>query len=482
MNNDSTESSHYDLVIIGAGSGNTIPGAVDISDWRVAIIEASKMGGTCLNRGCIPSKILVYTADVADTVRHASNYNIDATLNAVDWQAVKQRLWSRIDPIHDRGLHYRRKHGFDVYEGTARFTGPKQIEVDGAKITADRFVISAGARVAIPDIAGLDTVAYETSDTIMRIDEVPKHLIVLGGGFIATELGHVFAAYGSKVTIIGRRDVLLPAEDAEIAAAFTVAASTWADLILGAEPTRVFATDTGGIAVEVPGRGGMQTVEGDCLLVATGRTPNSDMLNVAAAGVAVNDHGYIAVDDNYSTNIDSIWAFGDIVGFHQLKHTANIEARIVAHNLRPNGNALQSRDRRPAPHAVFSTPQVGAVGMTETQAQAKGADYVAITHEYSNTAYGWALEDTTSFAKLIVDRSTRLLLGAHIVGPQAANLVQLLVQGMHLGATIDELASGQIYIHPALTELVEQALLKAIDTLATLEERLTGSSENGVSG
>ena len=457
-------SNHYDLIIVGAGSGNMIPGAVDLSDWRVAIVEESKIGGTCLNRGCIPSKILVYTADIADAIAHCGRYNITASTQGVDWPAITTRVWDRIDPIHQAGVDYRLRHGFDVYQHRARFTGPKSIEVDGKTLTADRFVISAGARVAIPTLPGLETVAYETSDTIMRIAEIPKRLVVLGGGFIATELGHVFAALGSKVTIIGRREVLLPAEDHDIAEAFTVAAREWADLMLGAEPRRVWATEDG-IAVEVPTARGLTVVEGDTLLVTVGRQPNSDILDVHAAGVATDSNGFIRVDETYATSAEGIWALGDIVGFHQLKHTANIEARIVAHNLRTSGALPRTRDLRPAPHAVFSTPQVASVGFTEASALAAGIDAVTVTRYYRDAAYGWALEDTTSFVKLLADPGSRLLIGAHIIGPQASNLLQLLVQGMHLGATIDDLASGQIYIHPALSEVVEQALLDLIEAV-----------------
>ena len=447
-----------------------IPGEVDIADWRIAIIEESKMGGTCLNRGCIPSKILVYTADVADSISHANRYNISASTRHVDWSGITTRVWNRIDPIHQSGLNYRRRHGIDVYEDRAHFTGPKTIEVGGQILTADRFVISAGARVALPVLDGLDSVAYETSDTVMRIAEIPKHLVVLGGGFISTELGHVFAALGAKVTIIGRRDVLLPGEDRDIATAFTEAAREWADLILGAEPTRVWATETG-VAVEVPTPNGSVVVAGDTLLVTIGRRPNSDILNVQSAGVTTDARGFIKVDETYATDAEGIWALGDIVGYHQLKHTANIEAKIVAHNLRPRGVPLRTRDLRPAPHAVFSTPQVAAVGITEAQAASDGIECVTITRYYRDAAYGWALEDTTSFAKLIADPATRTLIGAHIIGPQASNLLQLLVQGMHLGATIDDLAKGQIFIHPALSEVVEQALLDLIDAVDAADAR-----------
>ena len=206
-------------------------------------------------------------------------------------------------------------------------------------------------------------------------------------------------------------------------------------------------------------------IEGDALLVATGRIPNGKQLNVEATGVELDQKGNIVVDDSNLTRVPGIWALGDIVGRHQLKHMANLEARLVQHNLL-HPDAPQRIDDRAAPHAVFTSPQIGSVGMTERDAMMRGRPYVAITHDYASAAYGWALEDTTSFAKLIGDPVTHKLLGAHIIGPQASMLVQLLVQGMHLGSTVEEMATGQIWIHPALSEVVEQALLKLAEALA----------------
>jgi mycothione reductase len=205
---------------------------------------------------------------------------------------------------------------------------------------------------------------------------------------------------------------------------------------------------------------GERTIEGTTLMIAVGRQPNGDDLGVEATGVALDANGCVVVDDTNATGVEGIWALGDIVGRTPLKHMANLEARLVAHNLR--AEQPRSLDRRAAPHAVFTTPQVGSVGLTEAQARALGQPIAVVTHGYHNTAYGWAMEDQRSFVKLIGDPASRLLLGAHVVGPQAASLVQLLVQGMHLGATVDDLASGQIYIHPALTEVVEQALLELV--------------------
>jgi mycothione reductase len=302
----------------------------------------------------------------------------------------------------------------------------------------------------------------------MRIARLPEHLVIIGGGFIACELGHVFAALGSSVTVINRGHQLLRAEDHDVAHRFTELAAERFDLALGAHIDQVRMTATG-ISVELTCDGGPRSVDGDVLLVAAGRIPNSDQLRVEAGGITVDEMGNVMVDEFGRTSAPGVWALGDINGRHQLKHMANGEAKVIRHNVMHPGE-LRRYDQRPAPHAVFSSPQIGAVGLTEAQAQASGEPYCVITHGYGGAAYGWAMEDTTSFCKLIGDPRTRTVVGAHVIGPQASMLVQLLVQGMHLGNTADEMAVGQVWIHPALSEVVEQALLalmEAFDSWST---------------
>jgi len=461
MTSQATGSEHYDLIIIGAGSGNSII-CPEMDGWRIAMVERSTFGGTCLNRGCIPSKMLIYPADLAEHAKDNARYGIDTQFNGADWPAIVHRVFDRIDPIAEGGRQYRHSlSNVDVYEHSAHFVGERELEVGGVRITGERIVIAAGARSFIPDVPGIDDVPFHTSDSILRIAQQPKHLIILGGGFIATELGHVFQALGSKVTIINRGHRLLSAEDHDISERFTELADGPFDLALGSKVQMVSRTDTG-VAVRVTCDGGDRTIEGDVLLVAAGRIPNSDQLQVQAGGIATDDRGNIAVDRYGRTSASGVWALGDINGRHQLKHMANGEAKVVQHNL-IHPDDLHTYDERPAPHAVFTSPQIGAVGLTEAQAQASGVPFVSIIHDYAGAAYGWAMEDTTSFCKLIGDPVTRKLLGAHVIGYQASILVQLLVQGMHLGNTVDEMATGQVWIHPALSEVVEQALLKLID-------------------
>lgn len=453
---------NYDLVIVGTGSGNSVIND-EMDGWRIAIVERWTFGGTCLNRGCIPSKMLVYAADVAESAARDNDpiYGVTTRFESADWPAIVERVYRRIDPIAEGGRVYRYSlPHVTVYEGDARFVGDRTLEVNGITVTGEQVVIAAGARPFIPAIPGLDEVPFHTSDTLLRVTRQPKHLLVLGGGFIATELSHVFRSLGSQVTIINRGHRLLGSEDHDISQRFTEISGERFELLLGSHVERVYMT-AAGIGVHLTNADGEHRVEGDTLLVAAGRLPNGDELGAAAGGVDIGPMNEVVVDAYGRTSAPGVWALGDINGRYQLKHMANGEAKVVQHNLL-HPDDLQPLDTRAAPHAVFASPQVGAVGLTEAQARALGRPVAVVHYGYDGSAYGWALEDTTGFCKLIGDPSTRLVLGAHIIGYQASVLVQLLVQGMHLGATVDQMATGQIWVHPALSEVVEQALLELI--------------------
>jgi mycothione reductase len=446
----------YDLVIVGAGSGNMLP-AKEFAGWRIAVAESDRFGGTCLNRGCIPSKMLVHTADVAQQVRHAGRFGVRAKWAGADWPAIRDRVFGRIDPLHERAVAHRRANGIDVFLGEARFVAPKVLQVGEEEIRGERFVLAAGSRPAVPAIDGLAQVPYLTSDTVMRLGRPPKSMVVLGGGYIAAEMSHIFGSLGTKVTIVARGEELLSRHDADIRARFTERYRERFDLRLEAAAKRVSATRRG-VRLDLVTPSGAQAAEGEVLLVATGRIPNSDRMNVAAAGIETDEHGHVRTDDTYATSVPGIWALGDLANHFQLKHMANAETRLVRHNLLHPSQPKRARFTV-VPSAVFAGPQVASVGATEQELQAQGRDYVTATRSYSDAAYGWALEDTTSFVKVLADPATRLLLGAHILGPQASTLIQPLIQAMCLGNTADQVASGVLYIHPALTEVVEQALL-----------------------
>jgi len=451
---------HFDLAIIGTGSGNSLV-TPDFDGRQVAIIEQGTFGGTCLNVGCIPTKMFVYAAEVADAVRQAGRYGVDATLHGVRWRDVRDRIFGRIDPISAGGKQYRQDWpNTTAFFGHAEFTGPNALSVraaDGSisKLTAEQIVIATGGRPVIPDVIADSGVPYHTSDTVMRIEELPRRLLIIGGGYIAAEFAHVFAAFGAEVTVLVRSTQLLRTQDDEISERFTaIAASQWG-LRLGQQVTKAGEQD-GEICLELTDG---STVTGDLLLVATGRQPNADRLNLAAAGVRAHPDGRVQVDQYGRTGVPGIWALGDVSSDYQLKHVANAEARAVAHNL-AHPDDLRAFDQRYVPSAVFTSPQLASVGWTEQQVRAQGRPYRCAVQSYGDTAYGWAMEDTTGICKLICDAETSELLGAHLMGYQASNLIQPLVQAMSFGQRASDIARGQYWIHPALMEVVENALLK----------------------
>ncbi|GAA3118355.1 mycothione reductase [Kribbella aluminosa] len=454
----------YDLVVIGTGSGNTIVNQ-RFADWKVAIVERGTFGGTCLNFGCIPTKMFVHAADVAATPSVSSRYGVDEQLLGVRWTDVRDRIFGRIDPISAGGSEYRHHNpGVHMYDGTGRFTGFKELTVDNVDgstsvFSAERFVIATGSRPVVPPIPGLEETGYHTSNTIMRLDELPRRIAIIGSGFVAAEFAHVFAAFGVEVTIVARSTELLRHEDAEVAARYTEIAQQKYDVRLSRETVRVARRDDGSIALTMLHPDGAEELVVDELLVAVGREPNSDLLNPGATGVEVDSAGRVVVDKYQQTSVDGIYALGDVTNPHQLKHVANHEARVVKHNLLNPGDRIES-DHRFVPHAVFSSPQIASVGLTEDQARERGIPYVAAVQRYADIAYGWAMEDTTGFAKVLADPDSGQIIGCHIIGPQAPTVIQPVIQAMSFGLDAYTMARGQYWIHPAMPELIENALLQ----------------------
>ena len=453
---------HYDLAVIGTGSGNPIV-TKQFADWRVAILEENLFGGTCLNVGCIPTKMFVYPGDLARSARHAPALGVDASYDGARWPEIRDRIFGRIDPIAASGKAYREgQPHVDVFDQHATFLDDHTLALHpeeggtGAQITADHIVIAAGGRVDVADIPGLDEVDFHTSDTVMRLDDLPRRMAIIGGGYVAAEFAHVFSALGTRVTQIQRGPRLLHWQDEDISRRFTeIAAKQW-DVRLGTTTTKVVQ------------RGGMTTLslsdgtelETDVLLIATGRVPNGDRLGLENTGIASED-GRILVDEHQRTTVSGVWALGDISSQWQLKHVANLEARTIRHNLL-HPDDLVASDHRFVPSAVFTSPQIASVGLTSQDAREQGIEHIVVTEDYADVAYGWAMESAPGehFVKLLGDPEGQRLLGAHIIGPQASVLLQSLVQGMSLGASPYEMSRGQYWIHPSLAEVVENALLK----------------------
>lgn len=480
---------HFDVLVIGTGSGNSI---LDdrFAHLKVAIAEPHLFGGTCLNEGCIPTKMYVHASDVGRQSADSSDLGLSTSFDGADWRAVRDRIFARIDEIESSGRRYR-SHELEnttVLTEHLKFTGTHSLVGDrGTEVTADRIVIAAGASPVVPSVPGLDPAAVDapgsplhTSRTIMRIDEQPESLLVVGSGYIAMEFSHIFAGLGTRTTTAVRGDQLLGALDADISREFTAAFTADNDVRFGIELARVDVLGSGRVRVEFAATGRVPDAEVpepivvDRLLLAAGRTPNSAGLDAAAAGIDVHDDQRIAVDEHLrilssGVPVPGVFALGDVCSPHQLKHVANHEATVAQANLLADiaagapGSArsedLAVVNHHAVPAAVFTAPQVATVGQTEEEARATGAAVVVGRRDYAGVAYGWALEDRTGFAKVIADKSTRRILGAHIMGPEASMIIQPLIQAMAFDQTADEVATGQYWIHPALPEVVENALL-----------------------
>ncbi len=443
----------YDVIVIGAGSGLTISSYAAEHGLKVAIVEAGPFGGTCLNRGCIPSKMLIHSADVAETIQTSQLFGITSKITGINWKQIVKRVTSLVDQDAkqiEKGN--REEKNITVYKTKAKFVGKKQLKVGKDTITADKIFICAGARPNIPPIPGLKDVPFITSDEALRLPKQPKKLTIIGGGYIGTELAHFFGALGTKVTIIDRGNLLMKNEDKEVAQRFTEVYQRKHNIILNANTKKVYKKGKN-IAVEIEVKGKTKTITGDTLLVATGRKPNADLLNVEATGVKANKYGFVQVNEYLETSVPGIWAIGDIAGIYMFKHSANLEAEYAANNA--FGKKIKV-DYAAMPHAAFTSPQVAAVGKTEDEMIEEKTPYLKAVYEFKNSGYGKAIEDIDGFVKVLVNPKTKEILGCHIIGTDASILIHEVIVAMKakLGAKgiIDA-----VHIHPALSEVVQRA-------------------------
>lgn len=456
-------SEHYDLIIIGTGSGNSILTEA-FTEKKVAIIEKGTFGGTCLNVGCIPTKMFVLAAEAALEARKATKLGVSLSYEGVDWPSIQKRVFTdRIDLIAEGGDAYRRGPecpNVTVYDQHASFIGPKTIktgrEGKEATITGDQIVIAAGSRPFIPEWAR--EVTYHTNEDIMRLAELPTSLTIVGGGFIAMEFAHIFEALGTDVTVINRSPFLRTLDE-DIVTRFNEVARTRFKVHTGTVISA--AEDTSGITVTLDDG---TTVTSAALLLGLGRIPNGDQMHLDAAGIAMHEDGRVVVDKYGRTTAEGVWALGDVSSPYQLKHVANAEQRAVTHNLLATWEGASETELSAMPHkhvpfAVFTDPQIATVGLTEQQARDEGYDITVKIQNYGDVAYGWALEEHTGIVKLIADRHSGKLLGAHLLGPQASTLIQQLITVMAFDLDLRDVPRQQYWIHPALPEVVENAIL-----------------------
>lgn len=458
---ESDDIREFDLIVIGSGAGLEVASAAAQGGLKVAIVEKSSMGGTCLNTGCIPSKLLLHSADVVETIKSANLFGINVEKFSIDFQKIVERVTSIVDShSNDIRKSLDNSENPKLFSSQCKFVDDKVLLVGEEKISSSAILIAAGTRPRIPNIKGLNTTNYVTSDEALRLREQPKVLTIIGGGYIAAELGHFFGSLGTKINIIHHSGYLLPKEDEEISKKFTEVFSKKYNLYLDCTPDLV-TKKNGKFVVSLKGSGAnnYQEIESDQLLIAAGRVPNSDSLDLPKTGVDVNDNGYIKVDGTLATNVGGIFALGDIIGRHQFRHSANLESQYAFYNI-VNSKKKIKVDYSAMPHAIFSSPQVAGVGYKEQELKASGKmDYHKSIYRYIDTAMGKALEDTEGFVKFLVSKKDRKILGCHIIGSQASILIHEVLVAIKSGdGTIDNI-SKTVHVHPALSEVVSRAAI-----------------------
>ena len=448
---------HFDVLVIGTGSGMLIAGAAVDSGFHTSVVDFGPMGGTCTNRGCIPSKMLIYPADVATLIREADKVSVKAQVNGIDFQNIMTRMHTLVNG--DSGTQAKAVQAtpdLKWYQDVGEFIGDYTMKIGNETITAERIFIVSGARVKIPKIKGLEAVDYLTSDSVLDLDSPPKSVIILGGGYVGVEYAHFFSGIGTKTTLIQRPVKLLKEEEPEVSDLLKLELEKRVDIYTGYEAEEIRQEGSGKVVVAKNlAEGTTKEFTADALMVATGREPNSDLLKPEKTGVKLDERGYIKVNEFLETGKKNIWAFGDAIGKYMFKHVANYEAGIAWHNAVHDHKAKV--DYIAVPHAVFSEPQVASVGLREADAKLQGLKILVGTALYRDTAMGAAMGFVDGFVKVIVEQQTGKILGGHIIGPQASILIQEIITAMNSGDRSLTPILQSMHIHPAMPEVVQNA-------------------------
>lgn len=448
---------HYDAIVIGAGqAGVPLAGALARAGRRTALIEREHIGGTCINEGCTPTKTMVASARVAYLARRSRDYGVQTASTSVTMANVRQRKRDIVDRF--RGGSERRLEripGLDLVRGTAAFTSPTTIEVSAPgspsrSLRGAAIFINAGARPSPPPISGIDSIPVLDSTTIMELDRVPEHLVVLGGGYIGLEFGQMFRRFGARVTIIQRNSQLLPREDPDVAEAIrAILVEDGIDVLLQSEVTRVAPAPKSELAVDVRSEAGPGVVQGSHLLAAIGRTPNTDRLNLAAAGIATGRGGFITVNEKLETNVPGVYALGDINGGPAFTHISYDDFRIIRANLL-EGGSVTTRDRL-LPYTVYVDPQLGRVGLTEREARVQGKN-VRIAHlPMTSVARALEMDESRGFIKAVLDQDSGQVLGCAVLGVEGGEIMSMIQLAMMGNLPYSRLRDG-IFAHPTLAE------------------------------
>jgi len=451
-----TAPNHYQAIVIGSGQGGTpLCRSLAEAGLRTALVERSHIGGTCINEGCTPTKTMVASGRVAYLARRGKDYGVDTGDIRIDMGRVRQRKRDIVDSFRNGSQKRLEKTAnLELIFGEASFSGPKTVSVrmkDGAQrqLSAERIFINAGARPSVPKLEGLAGVPFLDSTSIMELDAIPEHLLVLGGGYVGLEFGQLFRRLGSQVTVVQSAAQLLVHEDTDVAEEVaSILKQDGMEVLLNSRAERVAKAGTD-IQLTVRTPNGPRTLAGSHLLVATGRTPNTDSLNVSAARIAIDKRGFIKVNEKLETNIPGIYALGDIKGDPAFTHISYDDFRILRTNLIEKGSA--TIENRMVPYTLFIDPQLGRIGITELEARAKKRKYRVAKMPMNYVARALEVDETRGFMKAIVDSESDQVLGAAVLGIEGGEIMAMLQLAMMGRLPFTTLREG-IFAHPTLAE------------------------------
>lgn len=455
----------FDLIVIGAGAGLNVATAATEKGLKVGIIEKSKVGGTFLNVGGIPSKLLIYSADIIEIIKRAETFGIKVNEYSINFEKILWRVNKSIETVSKEiQKELQERDNPRLFLQDCKFTGEKKILIANDEIiTANKILIASGTRPNVPKINGLENVDYITSTEVLHLKSQPKTLTILGGGYIACEFAHFFGALGTKINIIQRNDFLIPNEDVDISRNFTEIFSKKYNVYLGYNVEKVSyskygnsdRTKTISIIIKDKFEKSIE-INSEQLLIATGRIPNSDLLNVEKSGIKIDGKGFILVDEYLETNIKDIFALGDVVGRYQFMHNANNEAQYAYNNIVYPDKKIPV-NYAAMPHAIFTNPQIAGVGYSEQQLKKEKIEYIKSTYPFIQTTMGQAIEDKEGFVKFLIDKKDRRILGCYIMGTDASILIHEVLIAMRIGEGKIENITNTIHIHPALSEVIIRA-------------------------
>src|SRR2546426_939920 len=452
-----TPTTHYDAIVIGAGqAGGPLSTTLARAGWKTALIERVHVGGTCINEGCTPTKTMVASARVAYLARRGADYGVQTGPVAVDMIRVRQRKRDIVESFRTSSeRRIETTEGLELLIGETRFTGPKTLEVrlgnsETRQLTASTILINAGARPAKPAMNGIEDVATLDSTSIMELDTVPEHLLVVGGGYIGLEFGQMFRRFGSQVTVIQRGANLLAREDPDVAEEVAnIMRQDGLEILLETKPVSVKQPSKGNIQLTVQTKTGERTLTGSHLLMAAGRVPNTDWLNLDAAGIQTDKRGFIQVNERLETNVPGIYALGDIKGGPAFTHISYDDFRIIRTNLLEKGNA--SIHERLVPYTVFIDPQLGRVGLSETDARAQGRNIKVARMPMNYVARALEMDESRGFMKAVVDADTGQILGGAVLGIEGGEIMAILEVAM-IGKVPYTVLRDGVFAHPTLAE------------------------------